>query len=317
MDGGTLFQLRNIINRRNVIKDPSKNVSACEEFFFLVTEAHILTAAMAVFQMESLEDTPKSPHFTATFSESTNTEQRSKFLLAVGEVIQFVDLKFCQQLQPVPDDSIQAYACEVLSLGLLLREFDDSVREGDGTRIIRCWRYFLLLFKANHRHKYAIEAFTLLLQFDFLLPHRLARQLAWSRTVNIHGRAGKNVSCDLNMEHLNREAKKQLSGLGSNITDAAVTRIGNSLGEVVQVLHQFDAVSGVKQDSGRHSKRSNSKDIGIVLKQLQEKSKLFIKVSGRNHRIFPNFKQNRMNSLQLDMLTDWMRDQLSNKIKYN
>lgn len=33
-------------------------------------------------------------------------------------------------------------------------------------------------------------------------------------------------------------------------TDAAVTRIVNALAEVVQVLHQFDAVSEVKQDSG-------------------------------------------------------------------
>ena len=83
------------------------------------------------------------------------------------------------------------------------------------------------------------------------------------------------------------------------------------------MLHQFDTVSGVKQDSGRHSKRSNFKDIGIVLKQLQEKSIVFLRVSGRNHRVFPNFKQNSMSSLQLDTLTDWMRDQLSNKIKYN
>ena len=261
MDGGKLFQLRNIVNRRNVVKDPSKNVSACEDFFLLVTEAHILTAAMAIFRMESLEDTPKSYHFTSAFSEACVTEQRSQFLLAVEEVVKLVDLTFCQQPQRDPADSIQAYACEVLSLGLLLSEFNDAIREGDGSRIVRCWRYFLLLFKANNRPNYAIEAFTLLVQFDFLLPHRLARQLAWSRTVNMHGRAGKNVSCDLHMEHLNREAKKQLSGLGSNITDAAVTRIGNALGEVVQVLHNFDTVSEVKQDSGRHSKRSTHKDL--------------------------------------------------------
>lgn len=64
MDGGTLHQLRNIINRRNVTKDPSNNPTATEEFFILVTDAHVLTAAMTLFQMESLDDTPKSPQFT-------------------------------------------------------------------------------------------------------------------------------------------------------------------------------------------------------------------------------------------------------------
>ena len=160
-----------------------------------------------------------------------------------------VDLSFCQQVQPLQpgyDDHVHAYACEVLTLGLLLTEFNDAVHEGDGTRIIRCWRYFLLLFRANNRSNYAIEAFVVLFQFDFLLPPRLARQLALSRTINTHGRAGKNVSCDLHMEHLNREAKNVLSGLGSNITDAAVIRVGKALGEIVQILHQFDTISEIK-----------------------------------------------------------------------
>ena len=77
------------------------------------------------------------------------------------------------------------------------------------------------------------------------------------------------------MEYLNREAKSQLSDLGSNITNAAVTRIGNALGEVVCVLENFDNESRIKQPSARHSKRSSEKDMAILLKQLQETSKFF------------------------------------------
>jgi L1 cell adhesion molecule like protein len=44
----------------------------------------------------------------------------------------------------------------------------DDIREGDGERILRCWRYFLLLFKATGRKNYSIEAFTLLTQYHFL-----------------------------------------------------------------------------------------------------------------------------------------------------
>ena len=294
-----MHQLRNIINRRNVTKTPSGNVTASEEFFLLVTEAHILTAAMNFFQMESLDDTPKSSHFTQSLSELDSDERISLVLRAVSDLLnRFVDLTFCLQPQPTqPDhDCVHAYACEVLTLGLVLTEFNDAVREGDGTRIIRCWRYFLLFFKASNRSNYAIEAFTLLTQFDFLLPHRLARQLAWSRTINTHGRAGKNVSCDLHMEHLNREAKNQISGLGSNITDGAVTRVGNALGEVVHVLHRFDCVNRIKDPSARHSQKSCKKDMAILVKQLQETSKVFERVSGRVHRVFPKV-QNCMNSL--------------------
>ncbi len=50
-DHGTL---RNLINHRNVVKDSSKGVTACEDFFLIVVEAHILVAAMQVFGMSSL-----------------------------------------------------------------------------------------------------------------------------------------------------------------------------------------------------------------------------------------------------------------------
>ena len=61
-------------------------------------------------------------------------------------------------------------------------EFKDSIREGDGERIIRCWRYLLPLFKVSGGKNYCIEAFTLLAQYSFLLSPRNAMQLMWSRT---------------------------------------------------------------------------------------------------------------------------------------
>ena len=63
----------------------------------------------------------------------------------------YVDLK-------IPDDSgkkatpkelhddVHDYAKDTLVLGLLLMEFNDSIWEGDGDRIIRCWKFLLPLF---------------------------------------------------------------------------------------------------------------------------------------------------------------------------
>ena len=66
-------------------------------------------------------------------------------------------------------DRVQAYANELLTLGLYLMEFSDAIREGDGERIIRCWKFFLLLFKANGRTNYSIEALLLLVQINLTL----------------------------------------------------------------------------------------------------------------------------------------------------
>ena len=85
------------------------------------------------------------------------------------------------------------YAVQVLSFGLFRAEFIDSVREGDGDRVIRCWRFLLPLFKSAARVKYSKEAITLLSQLLVLSP-RQAHQVTWSRFVNVHGWAGHVTS---------------------------------------------------------------------------------------------------------------------------
>lgn len=44
-DKGTLFQLKNVINRTSVPNDPKNNVQSTEDFLELVLVAHLLLAA--------------------------------------------------------------------------------------------------------------------------------------------------------------------------------------------------------------------------------------------------------------------------------
>ena len=46
MNSGRLFQLRNLINRRNVVSDVTKDLTASEEFMELITVPHVLAAAI-------------------------------------------------------------------------------------------------------------------------------------------------------------------------------------------------------------------------------------------------------------------------------
>ena len=74
---------------------------------------------------------------------------------------------------------------------------------------------------------YSVEAVHVQLQFT--LSPRMAAQLKWNRTVNIHGRPGKNVSSDLHMEHLNRECKNAISSMGANITGKSIQKVGRAI----------------------------------------------------------------------------------------
>ena len=119
-------------------------------------------------------------------------------------------------------DSIRGYALKAMSLGLLYTEFVDATREGDGSRIIRCWKYLFIIFRENGRTNYALEAFVMLAQYRFLLSPRQALQLAQSRFINVHGVPRRNISCDIHMEHLDRILKTSITTLGANKTPAAI-----------------------------------------------------------------------------------------------
>ncbi len=88
---------------------------------------------------------------------------------------------------PKEQDDVFNYVTARLKLGLLLKNVDDAVKEGDGRRIICCWRFFLLLYKAYNHHKYAIAAFHLISRVDALLTPVQAEPLIWNRTVNRKG----------------------------------------------------------------------------------------------------------------------------------
>ena len=58
MEKGKLFQLRNVINRRNVSAKPKADVNAVEDFFEIAVIGYVISTTMSYLQMSSLEDVP-------------------------------------------------------------------------------------------------------------------------------------------------------------------------------------------------------------------------------------------------------------------
>ena len=130
--------------------------------------------------------------------------------------------------------------------------------------------------------------------------------------MNMHGLPGRNICCDLHMEHLNRQCKNCLSALGSNIADASVTSIGKCIGKTVKVKRNFDVNTNVSTRSDSHTSKSSKKDMKTLLQQLTEKSKVFQRNSGRLHKNFSNNKVNMLHQLDMGVLKQWMSEQMQN-----
>ena len=186
-------------------------------------------------------------------------------------------------LQTGDSDGVLCYTKEAVTFGLLYAEFEDAIKEGDGARVVRCWRFFLLIFRASNRTKYALEAATLLINLH-VLPQRLAQQIMWSRFVNMSGKAGHNKPCDLHMEHLNRTAKEAL-GPQACLNPKSVKRIGNCIALFQNVCRQFDIVSDAHHSTGKHVQSSDTTDLQKIVHQLLC-ANVFQKTSNRCHKGF-------------------------------
>ena len=111
--------------------------------------------------MSSISDTPicdDIPLEEDMWLSSDETCYERLHQISTTIVQSFTDINIVLDSVDNTDDHVLAYSKEVLSLELLYLEFSDAIREGDGLRILRCYRYFLPLFRASKHKNYSIEA---------------------------------------------------------------------------------------------------------------------------------------------------------------
>ena len=187
-------------------------------------------------------------------------------------------------------DGVFEYACAVLNDGLNFLEFRDAIHEGDGERIIRCWKVMLLYFFHGKRTKYTLEAIHLQAAVSACVSPCLREELIWCRVVNTCGGLGNNLPTDLYMEHLNRTLKDYLGGLGPNASEKNMVQMSKSLRGLMDVTKYFDDISEISPESISHTKYSNNKDAQLILKELTTESKVFDYIPGRFHKSFKSIK---------------------------
>jgi len=107
-------------------------------------------------------------------------------------------------------------------------EFNDATIEGDGdhTPMMVVLHYDNFQY---HRSQNCIEAFNTLMQYCFIFPSRLVA------LKQVNGQPGKNIACNLHMEHLNREAKLFM---GAN---QSVARIECALKPLITAMENFSS----------------------------------------------------------------------------
>ena len=200
-----------------------------EDFLLTVLHAHVISAAKEILsevQFENVTDFAKEI------------------------VVKYVN--FDPDVKESVQDTVNLYALQVLNLWLILI-FTDAIKEGDGNRVLICYKFFLLVYKAGQCHNYCKETINLLLQYNFFFTERQAEQLKWSRFINTKEITGTNISCDLHIEHLNRRLKGMIKNIHAKNPDAAIDRIAKSVGIINQVCETLEDENHSVKLSDRHS----------------------------------------------------------------
>ena len=289
---GTLYQMRNLINRSSVPKDPGDNMKAAEDFMQLVLYAHIVAAAETVEDLTGADTVAGVAHIII-----------SNYVLLPSHSV----IKKTAADENIWEDKVHLYACETLTLGLLWWGFYDAIKEGDGERILRYWKFLLIIFKSTNHPNYAKEAVNLLMQHAYFFSEREKAQLMWSRTANTRGVQGCNMPCDLLMEHLNRRLKNMVGNMGGNVSPQAIVKAAKSLGPVQHVCSVFEGQTIERKAScDRHSFPSIAKDLKKVVDILREEN-VFTPLSKRSHPTFDKMK--------CGIFRKYSRDELIKKVQ--
>ena len=271
---------------------------------------YILSATMTLLDIKEIDEIPLS--IPANLASESYSIKKQSLENIVHEVVdRFVNIELFPSSSGVVEDrdEVYEYAREALTLMLLHEEFKDAIREGDGERVLRVWKFLLIIFKASNKSNYSIEAFNLLAQYYILLPPRLSQQLLWSRFINTHGKQGRNIPCDLHLEHLNRSLKTAICSLGANILPNAIERAGRCIGTVVSLCHHFDTSCGIVPASTAHSSAKLEKDIQVTVNELVNTSKVFQHVAKRSHSSL-TVKGSLFRTVNKLKLISWMKDRL-------
>ena len=208
------------------------------------------------------------------------------------------------------DDHRYNYHSAKLTLGLILFEFSDSIKEGDGDRLFELYKLVLLLYK-NHGHpKYAYVVLLHLVKCIALLPEKQALSCKWNRFFNNSGRKGQNIPLDLKKEQQNRILKSMWRVLGPNLDEKNAERTAGTL-EMMEAI--YEAIDKDCAQGDTHGHRITSKDdeaVQQIVKDLIE-NEAFKKTSGREgYESFPNFEKSLLHGLDYRDLNKWIKEHI-------
>ena len=191
---------------------------------------------------------------------------------------------------------------------MLFLNFSDAISEGDGLRILRCWKFFLMFLTLDgaRSQNYSLEGLHLISQVYAILSPRDAHRLIWNRFVKSKYGMGGNIPLDLALEHYNRVLKEVTKKMGPNASnETAITRFCKCISVNKQLMDNFDQDCKVLKQSGLHAQNKSLSDFRKIVQELVDGNAVKCSV-GRSYKYFNNCPPSILSSFNLHGMFTWI-----------
>ncbi|XP_028518482.1 uncharacterized protein LOC114576306 [Exaiptasia diaphana] len=212
-------------------------------------------------------------------------------------------------------DDMFNYQCSFLEYAMIIFNFFDAIKEGDGKRVVRCWKFQLPYLRNDSAStKYALEALTLVFQVNALLSPRDVHRFVWNRFACNNAGYGHNIPLDLNMEFLNRILKEVVRKLGPNAKNPkTIDRYCRAVNVTKVVLDNFDREISLKKMSGKHVRASAIPDLHKVIAELVSQ-KAFTWTPNREYIHYKNVQPSLLEGMDMHDMFKWINTHKKNII---
>jgi hypothetical protein len=207
-------------------------------------------------------------------------------------------------------DDMYNYQSSLMEYLMLINNFQDAISEGDGERIIQCWKFFLPYLKADgaSSRKYSLEGLHLLIQVYCTLSKRDAYRLMWNRSVKAKTGLGGNIPLDLALEHYIRIIKVLRRKLGPNQTNPHIMqRYVKALVVNKKLVDNFDNMSETLKASGKHVKKAAREDKMKIVKELMDE-KAFTHTKNRRYTYYHQCKDSLLADFNIHEYYTWINN---------
>ena len=204
------------------------------------------------------------------------------------------------------EDYIFNYHQAKLAFGLILFEFDDAIKEGDGERLHDLYKFALLLYKAYGKTKYAYAVLHYLVKIEAILSEEEAHDLLWNRTFNKYGVRGKNIPLDLRMEQKNKGVKTMWRPLLSNLSEDSAERVANTEEPMEDIRDSIKRDCGMAVIPGYRSSGKPEVPVQHIVNDLMQIKAFQLEAGREGHPSFASFPSNLLHNIDYRDLHSWM-----------